>query len=183
MLLLVAGCSFPHGSLADASAGDDDDDGDGSIDAPSDGKPIDGSEVCPIGFASLGSAPQTSKYKAFAAQSFTNAVNGCNALGTHLVKLDTQGEVDAVYTLVDQATTGVDTHIYRVVGARDTSVTPNRWLDLSGIPLTFLPWGMTEPTNGISEDCISMRLETAATNKVIGADMCTTPHEYACECE
>jgi hypothetical protein len=179
-LLLLAGCSFPHGSLStDAPPASADD---ANRDAMPDGKP-DAADACPAGFTSLANAPTTSKYKAFSAQSFTAAVNACNSLGTHLVHLDTQGEVDAIYTLIDSVTGVGDTHLYRVVGQRDKSVTPNRWLDLSGNALTFLPWGATEPTNGLNEDCIMMRLETAATNKVIGADQCTTNHEYACECE
>lgn len=180
-MLLLGACSFQHGSLSqrDAPAGTPQE---AAVDAK--GTP-DGPRSCPIGFVSLPGAPAGSKYLAFSAHDFPTAVNSCKTAGTHLVQLDTPGEVDAVYTLVDQATTGVgDTHLYRVVGARDTSVIPNRWLDLSGSPLTFLPWGVTEPTNGVGEDCIVVRLETAsATMHVIGADQCLTNHEYACECE
>jgi hypothetical protein len=154
---------------------------DGAIDAPPDAKAD--AHTCPTGFMPLAGAPATSKYLTFAAQSFSTAVNTCKGLGTHLVQLDTPGELDAVYTLIDQVTGAGDTHLYRVVGQRDKSVTPNRWLDLSGNPLTYLPWGVGEPTNLAGEDCIMMRLETAATTKVIGADQCGTLHEYACECE
>ena len=176
--IAIAGCEFRHGALmADAPVGE----GDGAVDAGRDAK-LD-AHTCPAGFMTLPGAPATSKYLSFSAQSFTTAVNTCKNLGTHLVQLDTQGEVDAVYTLVDQATGAGDTHLYRVVGARDKSVQPNAWLDLSGTPLTFLPWGNLEPTNNVGEDCIMMRLETASTVKVIGADQCATLHEYACECE
>jgi hypothetical protein len=157
-------------------------DADGTIDAVPDAK--GDAHTCPPGFMPLSGAPAASKYLTFSAQSFTTAVNTCKNLGAHLVQLDTPGELDAVYTLIDQATGAGDTHLYRVVGQRDKSVTPNRWLDLSGNPLTFLPWGASEPTNLAGEDCIMMRLETASTTtKVIGADQCATLHEYACECE
>jgi hypothetical protein len=178
-LIAFAGCEFRHGALmTDASPPTD---GDGAVDAGHDAKPD--AHTCPPGFMPLQGAPAASKYLTFSAQSFATAVNACKGLGTHLVQLDTQGEVDAVYTLIDQATGGGDTHLYRVVGQRDKSVTPNRWLDLSGNPLTFLPWGASEPTSLAGEDCIMIRLETASTTKVIGADQCATLHEYACECE
>lgn len=179
MWLAVAGCEFRHGALmTDARPIIDDSAADAAPDAKLDAR------TCPTGFASLQGAPATSKYLSFSAQSFTTAVSTCKNLGTHLVRLDTPGELGAVYTLIDQVTGAGDTHLYRVVGQRDKSVVPNQWLDLDGIPLTFLPWGVSEPTNLAGEDCIMMRLETGSTTtKVIGADQCGTLHEYACECE
>jgi len=109
-------------------------------------------------------------------------------LGTHLSRLDTQAEADAIYTLIDNATGTGDTHIYRVVGTRHANgagSADDTWHDLDGSPLAFQPWGIGEPTNGAGEDCMSLRLENSGNPppKVVGADVCTTAHEFACECE
>ena len=190
LLFALAGCSFPHGEAAraiDAAESDAADASDAAADALPDGRITDAA-TCPSGFVTVAGAPATSKYKVFAAQPFAGAVNGCKAMGTHLLELDTQGEANALYTFIDVTTTALsDTHLYRVVGQRNKSVTPNTWLGLSGETLTFLPFGVGEPTNGAGEDCIDSRLETSGPGtgvaKVIGADVCTTNHEYACECE
>lgn len=177
--LLVA-CSFriaPDGAAPPSDAAID-----GGVDAPEVTADAPG---CPAGFVPVAGAPATSRYRVFGHQSYDDAVATCATLGTHLLQLDTQEEADALEELIDAETASVDTRIYRVVGRRDRDPEPDAWLGRDGVtPLTFLPWGAGEPTSLTGEDCMSLREENGASaTKVIGADLCTTLHEFACECE
>jgi len=173
-LLVVAGCSFQ------LRAGDADHDA-RALDA----HPSDDAAVCPAGFAALAGAPAASQYRVLAGRfAFNAAVSACADLGprVHLAQLDSRPELDALFAAVAAQTPDIgDTHIYRVVGTRQGT----DWNDLDGSPLAFLPWGAGEPTNLAGEDCMSMRLEVGAPPQpaVTGADVCTTAHEIACECE
>lgn len=181
-MLALAGCSFPHGQLTT-----DSNDTGGGDDAPPmrNDAATDAPRTCPSGFIALPTAPITSQYKAFPGATYAMAIQTCMNMNTHLARLDTQGEADSLYGYIDSQTNLGDTHLYRIVAKRDASVTPNRWLDLDNTtPLTFLPWGTGEPTNNSGEDCALLRTQTATDpTRVIGADQCTTNHEFACECE
>jgi len=182
--VLVTGCSFELSVIDDAMP-------DGKIaveDAPgttSDAPAIDApATTCPSGFVIVPGAPSTSRYRVVAvAQAYGAALATCAAMGTHLLKLDTQAEANALEAFIDAALVGADSRIYRVIGVRDAVPNPDRWLD--GVtPLTFLPWGLNEPTNLPGEDCIGLRPENGApATKVIGADQCGTLREFACECD
>jgi hypothetical protein len=180
--VVLAACGFRHGDLPRFDAGGDTGISDDvrPIDAPADVAAVS----CPTGFVAVSGAPAASRYEAFGPQTYATAVMACATMGTHLLRLDTQSEADNLYAFIDTATGTGDTHIYRVVGQRNRNVVPNTWLDLDGVTqLSFLPWGAGEPTSGATEDCMSLRTEADPSLKVIGADVCTTLHEFACECE
>jgi hypothetical protein len=167
-LALAAACSFtPRESHGDAEI----------LDAGPD------AATCPTGYIAL--AGTTSHYRAMPGASFDTAVATCAAAGTHLVELDDQAEADAVFELVDSMQPN-NPRFYRVVATREVSgQASSPWVDLTGNPLPFLPWGIGEPTNGPGENCALLRLETTGSPpaKVIGADQCTPPYPYACECD
>jgi len=188
--VLATGCSFelsaidggvpedatPDGQSAGGDAPGATTDATAAIDAPA--------TTCPSGFVIVPGAPSTSRYQVVSVpQTYLTALATCAAMGTHLLKLDTQAEATALEAFIDAALAGSDSHIYRVIGVRDAIPNPDRWLD--GVtPLTFLPWGVNEPTNQPGEDCIGLRKENGSpATKVIGADQCGTAHELACECD
>jgi hypothetical protein len=178
---LVAGCSFSSPKA-----------GTGAIDAPDGDAPAGAGDApnCPAGFAAVNGAP--SRYLAMTtARAFASAAAACAALGprVHLARLDSQAETTAIFGLVDGAIVGPHMAIYRVVGARHLNgpgPADDTWHDLDNVaPLAFLPWGQSEPTSLAGESCMSVRNETsgAPPPKIAGADDCTTPRPFACECE
>ncbi len=162
---VLAACSFaPRASVGDAHA-------------------IDAAPACPVGYTALSGT--TSRYAAMPAAAYDTAVSTCAAAGTHLVELDDQAEADAVYAFVAAEQPHAPA-FSRVVASREMpGQAGSPWVDLSGKPLAFLPWGMGEPTDQVGENCALLRLETSGNPpaKVIGADQCTTLFPYACECD
>lgn len=183
--LFLAACGFSTPGQPD-DAGHS---GDGAI-ASGDGQlPVDASvdampdaASCPASFIPLPAVTTGSKYRVFPKMSQLGAIATCSNLGTHLVHLDTQAEANALEALISSNSSG-PTGLYRVVGARDL-VFRQVWHDLDFITLlSFLPWGMNEPTDVAfgGEDCIVLKKEQGAA--VIGAQECTSQHEFACECD
>jgi len=183
---MVAGCSFQSTAapgdarLIDAALDAADDAAPPPIDAPG----------CPSDFVAVTGAPPASRYKVITVgQSFSAAVSTCAAIDSkvHLARLDSRTETDALFDAIDAAVTTGDQHIYRVVGTRHANGgAPDTWHDLDDVTeLAFQPWGQNEPTNLAGETCMSLRLEFFGSPpaRVTGADVCTTPHEFACECD
>jgi len=143
---------------------------------------------CPVDFVRFGNS--LSVYKAMTSPaSCAIAVSSCSALGTNvrLARLDDQAEADALYTFMDDAITLIDTNITRVVGQRHANgagTGDDTWHDLDDVTaLAFLPWGASEPTSNLGEDCMSLRDEFGPSIvRVTGADDCVTLRPYACEC-
>jgi len=174
-LALATACSYaPSANPVDGA-------GDAPADAPADVS-ID-AVVCPAGFAILGGA--TSQYRVGAtALAYMPAVLDCANAGArvHLARLDTQAETDALFGLVGE--------FVRVVGQRHVNDVSNpaddTWHDLDDTTvLAFQPWGQGEPTNQPGELCMTVREEFSGDPPpiVTGADDCTTPRAYVCECE
>ncbi len=179
--LLVAGCSFStpastgvpgDGKLADGSLG-------GEPGTPPAIDAMPDAAGCPANFVPVAGAGN-SRYAVFAKDSQPAALLTCSNLGTHLLRLDDQAEATALEAYIDAQTAGGDTHLYRVVGARDL-VLRDQFHDLDFTFLSFLPFGANEPTNGIGEECLVLKKESNI--GVIGADQCLTQHEFACECD
>jgi len=146
---------------------------DASIDAPA---------PCPSQFVTVPAANNTHRYAVFPRDTQLAALATCSALGTHLLRLDTQAEATALEAFIDaQNPSASDTHLYRVIGSRNRLFVPNTWHVTDLGFLTFLPWGTNEPTSGIGEDCMLLKNESGV--GVIGADQCGSDHEFACECE
>jgi hypothetical protein len=157
----------PPGTIGDSGTSID-----AAIDAPG----------CPAQFVTVPGTNNTHLYAVFARTSQVVALSTCSANGTHLLRLDTQAEATALEAFIDaQVTTGNDTHLYRVIGSRNRFFIPNTWHDTDVSFLTFLPWGLNEPTGGVGEDCMVLKKESGV--GVIGADQCGTDHEFACECD
>jgi len=177
LLAFVAGCSYSPATSSAVPL-------DTAIDGVEiDGVAIDAAPACPPQFVTIPAA--TSRYRAITSpEAYPQAVEVCAALGphSHLVRVDSQAEVDGVYGLVGA--------FVRVVGQRHinnpSTDADDTWHDLDDVTeLAFLPWGNNEPTNGVGELCMSLRDEFTGTPppKVAGADDCTTPRQFVCECE
>ena len=136
---------------------------------------------CPASFVTIPSSGGNSKYLVFPKSSQLGALTGCPG-GTHLLHLDNQAEATALERYIT-SNSASPTGLYRVVGARD-ALFRNVWHDLDFISLlSFLPWGQNEPTDVFlgGEDCIVLKKETGTA--VIGAQECSSAHEFACECD
>ncbi len=183
--ILVPACGF-HAPASNSVTGDARpvDAADGEPGAP----PIDGAMIdaapdaasCPGGFVAVPAAATGSRYQVFAKASQLTALTTCGNLKTHLLRLNTQAEADALEGFIKSQTSSGDTGLYHVVGARDPFVR-TLWRDLDLSLLTFLPWGTGEPTGGFGVDCIVLKRDNG--NAVIGADQCGPVHEFACECD
>ncbi len=157
--------------------------GDGSVtgDAPMlDAMPDAAS--CPASFIAITNSGTSSKYLAFPKQSQLDALITCGNFNTHLLRLDNQAEATALELYISSSSGSNSTGLYRVVGARDP-ILRGLWHDLDLSPLSFLPWGPGEPTDVpfAFEDCIV--LKKPQNSAVIGAQECTSKHEFACECD
>ncbi len=189
LCLALGGCGFstPGGPFGPGDAGHVSDSPIASGDAnATDAVSIDAmadAASCPANFVALPSAGTSSKYLVFSKSSQLGAVTTCAGLGTHLARLDTQAEATALESYIASNSGGSPTGLYRVVGARDP-VLRGLWHDLDFITLlSFLPWGQSEPTDVFlgGEDCIVLKHEQ--NSAVIGAQECSSQHEFACECD
>lgn len=170
IIIGLAACSY-HAPDAPSSDG---------TPAPDDVATIDIAPTgCPVGYEAIVGAP--SKYKLGAAPaSYTAAVSDCKSPNTHLVRIDTQAEIDAIKPLAN--------NLIRVVATRHKNnpidQNDDQWMDLDdATELTFLPWGIGEPTNGNSELCMVIRTEAGTGQVVSGAHVCDVALPYVCECE
>jgi hypothetical protein len=179
IVVVLAGCAY---SPTPALTGDD---------VPEDGPsttqdtvtPDVATFVCPAGFETLAGAP--SKYQLGSTlASYEQAIQACAAIDSrvHLARVDSQAEVDALFTRAGD--------LMRVVGQRHinspATTADDTWHDLDDVTeLTFQPWGADEPTALVGELCMSIREEFTGNPPpiVAGADNCTTPRSFLCECE
>jgi hypothetical protein len=188
--LFLLGCGFttPGGGIGPGDASHVSDSplasGDSNLagDAPTIDAMADATAAsCPTSFVTVPNAGTSSKYLVFPKTSQLGALTGCPS-GTHLLHLDDQAEADALEAYIT-ANSSSPTGLYRVVGARD-GFFRDLWHDLDFITLlTFLPWGQNEPTDVFlaGEDCIVLKSEQSTA--VIGAQECSSAHEFACECD
>jgi len=138
---------------------------------------------CPASFVTVPAANSSSRYQAFPKMSQLAAIATCAGMNTHLARIDTQAEADALVTFIASINTGPPiAPLFRVVGTRDPLLR-NYWHDLDLSILTFLPWGSGEPSDAAFgfEDCIVLKKEQASA--VFDAQECNSQHEFACECD
>ena len=186
--LFLVGCGFttPGGGIGpdDASHLSDSPFASGDSNLTNDAPMIDAmsdAASCPTSFVTIPNSGTSSKYLAFQKSSQLGALTGCPS-GTHLLHLDNQAEATALEAYIT-GNSASPTGLYRVVGARD-GLFRDVWHDLDFITLlTFLPWGAGEPTDVFlgGEDCIVLKKEQ--NTAVIGAQECSSAHEFACECD
>jgi hypothetical protein len=186
LFLVACGFTTPGGGIGpdDASHVSDTAIASGDSNAPGDAPVVDAisdAASCPTSFVTIPNSGTSSKYLVFQKSSQLGALTGCPG-GTHLLHLDNQAEATALEAYIT-ANSSSPTGLYRVVGARD-GLFRDLWHDLDFITaLTFLPWGQNEPTDVFlgGEDCIVLKKEQ--TTAVIGAQECSSAHEFACECD
>lgn len=177
LALALAGCSYaPTPATVEDAGGDAATDG-----APPDTEPD--ALVCPAGFAAITGAPSMYRLSS-TTETYAMAVELCATVGprVHLARVDSQAEVDALFAAANA--------FYRVVGQRHlnnpVTAADDTWHDLDDLTeLAFQPWGANEPTSLDGELCMSIREEFVGVPPpiVAGADDCTTPRLFFCECE
>lgn len=136
---------------------------------------------CPATFAMIAASGTSSRYAVGGKGSQLVAITTCASMNTHVVRLDSQAEATAIEGFLTSSVTA-PTGQYRVVGARDP-LFRNLWHDLDLGLLSFLPWGMNEPSDIFlgGEDCIVLEKQQGA--GAIASQECNAAHEFACECD
>ncbi|HEY5922310.1 MAG TPA: C-type lectin domain-containing protein [Kofleriaceae bacterium] len=170
LLVLVCGCSFPHGMPSDGGAAGDGMVGDGRLgDTGGADASIDASSTC------IAMATQTFEqhhYFATGNANWQGARNECASVGGHLVKIESPAEnafVTATFT----------NSFFTWIGLHDpTSANVYTWTDgtLLGVSFNAFPNGVPPLSNG---DCVDV-----GTNGEWDPYMCSySGHGGVCECE
>jgi len=142
---------------------------DSSTDAPTDA-PIPAG--CPNGFNTINGGEGTHRYRLVnMAESWATQRAFCTALSSsaYLAIPADQNELNAIQTL------GAATQVW--VGITD-SATENTWLNVNGMPQTFLPWENGQPDDANpGEDCVITQ------NNKLRDERCGDKFRAVCECE
>jgi hypothetical protein len=126
--------------------------------------------VCPASFTVLPATGHAYRVR-HGHQTWFQAEDTCESTGEgiHLAVLDDAAELAAVLPLVDVPIIWL--------GVNDVDL-EGHFVEVTGGPATFLPWGPGEPNNGMgSEDCVELIADK------FNDDSCDTPLPFLCECE
>lgn len=150
----------PDGAIADAATGDAAADG-APLDAPADAGTPDGALVCPPSFTLHASG---SCHRGFDTDaSWLDAEAQCEALGAHLVVVETMAEASSLPAPI-------------WIGVSDR-VTEGTYRAVTGATITFTYFDNGEPSGG-SQDCIHT---SGGNNKRWKDGPCDFPFPFVCE--
>lgn len=161
--------SYANQCVGDGTPSDARTDAPGGPDAPIDAPPPAG---CPAGYNTVAGGQGAHKYQLVSgAENWQTQKAFCAATSSsaYLAIPDDQNELNAIQTL------GAVAQVW--VGITD-SATENTWLNVKGMPQTFLPWEAGQPDDsGPGEDCVITQA-----NK-LRDERCSTKYRAVCECE
>lgn len=162
-------CVGEQGTDAGPIDAPDDPDAPPGTDAMIDAPPVSG---CPVGYAPLPALSSTHQYrKLLTTAGWTNHRAACGGEpgNVYLAIPDDTLEIQALVTLA-----GTDFW----VGISDAA-TEGIYMDVKGIPATFLPWAAAEPDNAGNQDCVRA-LSPSGTIETLN---CGITAIAICECE
>jgi hypothetical protein len=151
---------------------------DAGLDAPGDDAASDAATdapiaaLCPAEYVTITGGQGTHRYRLVnMAENWQAQRAFCAATSTaaYLAIPDDQNELNAIQTL------GAATQVW--VGITDAA-TENTWLNVKGMPQTFLPWDTGQPNDvNPGQDCVAVQ------NNRLRDERCSSNYRAVCECE